>query len=149
MSAAAFRTALEAGDLATLCGLWAKASPHLPQPKSEAEAEIVMHRARTESRAVSLRARAWSHRWLTERQLPSGLPDELRPKAERLCPIVVEGVGIAVMARSPLFRSVAAEMQQAMSDAVADAYASGRKDPAFVSARIKEARERTAKALLG
>lgn len=140
---------MEDGDVAALRGLWAKAAPHLPQPANDAQAEIVMHRARTESGSISLRARAWSHRWLTERQLPSGLPDELRPKAERLFPIVAEGVGIAVRASSPLFRSAAAEIQQAMSDAVADAYAEKRTDPAFVTARMQEARERTAKALFG
>jgi hypothetical protein len=149
MSASAFRIALEAGDLATLRGLWASAAPHLPQPASDAEAEIVMHRARTESGAVTLRARAWSHRWLTERNLPSGLPDHLRPKAERLFPIVAEGVMISVKARSEIFRPAAAQIERAMSDAVADAYADGRKDPVFVRARMAEARARTAKALFG
>jgi hypothetical protein len=149
MSVAAFRRALEDGDLAALRGLWAKAAPHLPQPNSEAEAEIVMHRARTESAAITCAARAWSHRWLIERQLPSGLPDALRPKAERLYPIVAEGVGIAVKASSPIFRSAAAEMQQAMSNAVADAYAEGRRDPTFVRLRMDEARQRVAKALFG
>lgn len=149
MSASEFRRALEDGDIAALRGLWAVAAPHLPQPKSDAEAEIVMHRARTEAASVSLAARAWSHRWLVERQLPSGLPDALRPKAEQLCPIVAEGVGISVRARSPIFAPAAAEMQRAMEGAVADAYADGRRDPAFVRARMAEARERTAKALFG
>jgi hypothetical protein len=147
MSAAEFRQALEAGDIAALRGLWATAAPHLPQPASDAQAEIVMHRARTETASITMRARAYSHRWLTERQLPSGLPDALRPKAERLFPIISEGVGIAVKARSPLFRSAAAEIQQAMSDAVADAYAAKRTDPAFLAERMREARDRTAKAL--
>jgi hypothetical protein len=149
MSAAAFRQALAAGDVKALRAIWAADMPHLPQPQSDADAEIVMHRTRTETACLPLDARAWSHRWLTERSLPSGLPDALKPKAERLYPVVQEGVLIGVKARSEIFRPAAAEIQRAMENAVADAYAERRTDPAFVSAQMKAARERTAKALFG
>ena len=149
MSGAAFRSLLEAGDVDALRGAWARVAPHLPQPESHEQAEIVMHHARTSSGSISFKARAWSHRWLSERDLPSGLPDGLRPPAERLYPRIAEAVGIAVKASNPYLKDAAAEVQQAMSDAVEDAYAGGRKDQIFVRARMEEAKARTYKALFG
>lgn len=147
--AAQFRQCLQDGDLAALRGLWAQVMPHLPQPQTDAQALIVMHRARTEAQSVTFRARAWSHRWLTERALPSGLPDGLKPRAERLYPVIVDAVGICVKASSELMKPAARMIQQAMSDAVADAYAEGRKDPVFVRQRMKEARGRVVDRLFG
>lgn len=149
MSASAFRRALEEGDLKALRGIWAKAAPHLPQPQNDEQAEIVMHRTRTEATSVHFRFRAWSHRWLTERNLPSGLPDMLRPKAERMYPRVVEGVGISVNFRSSILKPAATEIRTAMEAEVEDAYAHGRTEPGFVKARMEEARARTLKALFG
>lgn len=143
-----FRQALEQGDLAALRRFWAERAPHLRQP-DEVQAEIVMHRARTEAQSVSLKARAYSHRWLTERDLPSGLPDELKPSAERLFPRVVGAVGISVNFRSELLRPAIAEIRGAMEGAVNEAYADGREDPAFVTTRMNEARARTMRALFG
>lgn len=145
-----FRQCLEDGDLDGLRGIWAEAAPHLPQGMSDAQAEIVMHRARTEAASITLRARAYSHRWLCERNLPSGLPDDLKPKAERMYPRLVDAVGISVKARSPDFRPAALMIQTAMSDAVEEAYADGRgADIPFVRKRMREARARTLNKLFG
>lgn len=139
--AAEFRRCLEQCDVAAIRRLWAHVSPHLPQPASDTEALATIHRARTETKSIPLKLRAYSHRWLAERNLPSGLPDELRPAAERMYPRVVEAVGISVNAKSEWLRPVARAMQGAMSDAVMDAYAHGKTDPVFVKARMMEARE--------
>ena len=149
MSAAAFRALLEAGDVGALRTAWGRVAAHLPQPETQEQAEVVMHHARTSSESISFKARAYSHRWLTERALPSGLPDELRRPAERLYPKIAEAVGISVGVSNPLFKPAAQEVQKAMSDAVEDAYAEGRKDPVFVQARMQEAREKTWRSLFG
>lgn len=150
MSSGEFRALLIAGDVQGLRGLWEVAMPHLPQPKSYAEAEKVMHITRTQTASIPLRPRAYSHRWLTERNLPSYLPDELKPKAERMYPVVVEGVGIFVKpSNNAYLRPAQLEVQTSMEHAVADAYAEGRTDPEFVKARMAEAKDRTMRALFG
>lgn len=138
------RDLLEAGDVEGLRAAWAAQSPHLPQ-MDRAGAEIAMHRARTEAESVSLKARAYSHRWLTDRGLPSGIPDRLKPSAERLYPTVASGVGISVSFRAGGMEAEAAVIRSAMSDAVEEAYADGRTDPAFVRARMSQAKTRTMK----
>lgn len=144
-----FRRCLVELDVAGIRRLWAFVSPHLPQPESDKDALISLHMARTQSSLVELKLRAYSHRWLLDTGYPSGLPDELKPKAERLYPKLVGAVGIAVRASSEFMRPVAAEVQKAMSDAVAEAYADGREDPAFVQERMFEARSRVRRKLLG
>ncbi len=149
MSAASFRTLLQAGDVNALRKAWTQVAPHLPQPASYEQAEIVMHHARTQAGTITLKARAWSHRWLVERDLPSGLPDDLKPQAERLYPRVAEAVGISVRTRNAYFQPAAAEAQKAMEGAVEQCYADRRTDPAFVKARMAEAKDKTYKALFG
>lgn len=144
-----FRALLEAGDIDGLRRHWAAAMPGLPQPDSREKAEIAMHYARTTAESIALRARAWSHRWLSERGLPTGLPDELRPKAERMFPAVAEAVMISVNFSNPLLKPAAAEVRRAMEGAVMDCYTSGKREPGFVTARMNEARERTLRALFG
>jgi hypothetical protein len=74
----------------------------------------------------------------------------LKPSAERLYPVAVHAVGVSVNAASPLLRPIAAKVERAMSDAVAEVHADGRLlDGALVKARMAEARERTIKQLLG
>lgn len=147
---AAFRRALEDGDIKRLRGMWAQLAPHLPQPESEEAAEIVMHLARTEATSIGFKFRAYSHRWLSERGLPSGLPDELRPRAERIEPIQALAVGISYTFRTPHLKPAAEEVRRSMEHAVLDAQAEGRlSDAPFVMARMGEARDRTLKALFG
>lgn len=150
MSALAFRNLLEIGDVEGLRAFYAQHCPAMPQPATSDQAEIVMHRARTEAESVTLRARAYSHCWLTERDLPSGLPDVLKPRAERMFPRVIESVGISVNFRSPWMQGAEDEVRGSMEHAVLDAYADGKQgDPAFIKQRMAEAKTRTMRALFG
>jgi hypothetical protein len=135
-----FRAALEALDIALLRKVWAHAMPHLPQLQTDEQALTAAHLARTAASSVRFKARAYSHAWLLERGLPSQLPDKLRPRAERLFPRVVDAVGIAVRAMNPDHKPLARMIERAMSDAVADCYANGDRDPNIIKARMREAR---------
>jgi hypothetical protein len=108
-----------------------------------------MHIARTETKSLSLKLRAWSHRWLTERGHPSHLPDDLKPKAERMHPVIAEGVMVAVLAQTEEMKPFAKRLEREMSNAVEDAYANGDTAPAIVRKRMQEARSRTYRELLG
>jgi hypothetical protein len=137
-----FRAALEAGDVRLCRRMWSAFMP--PQPEPE-HAETAMHMARTAAETVSFKARAWSHRWLTERGSPSQLPDRLKPSAERLYPRIAEGVGISVDLHKPGML----EVRTAMEAVVADSYANGDTDPAVVRSRMAEVRKRTIRQLFG
>lgn len=128
---------------------WIELFPGMPQPRSYEAAETAMHMARTGAATVQFSKRAYSHRWLTERDLPSQLPDELKPNAEQLCPVVQDCVGISVNTSSPLLVPAMIEVRGAMETAVEVAYADGQRDPAFVKARMFEAREKTIRQLFG
>lgn len=135
-----FRRCLTDLDVAQARRLWAHVNPHLPQPRSDGETLIMLHHARTQAKSVAFKLRAYSHAWLVERSLPSGLPDELRPPAERIYPRVVEAVGIAVVAGSPERTEHARAVRSAMENAVLESYADGVRDPAIIKARMGEAR---------
>lgn len=142
-----FQAALERGDVQA-CSRAAKILfPHLPQPAEHAEAS--MHMARTQMPSITFAKRAYSHAWLTERRLPSQLPDELRPKAQRLYPVVVDAVFVSANSNSPSLRPAAKIVQQAMSDAVEDAYANGDREPGLIRELIGQARRKTWKQLIG
>jgi hypothetical protein len=143
--AAEFRRCLDDCDVVALRQLWAHCFPHLPQPRTDVGALIILHRARTEANSSSLKKWAYSHRWLEDNGHQSGLPDHLKPAAERIYPKIVDAVGISVRSLSRRHREEARALQSVMSDAVADAYADGRKDPVFVKARMMEAREKILK----
>jgi hypothetical protein len=148
--ASQFRQALQDGDLVALRGVWATAMPHLPQPADDADAEAVMHRARTEAECVTLRGRAWSHRWLTERGLPSGLPDELKPRAERIRPRVIEAVGVSLNFRADWMAPAKPIVTKVVTDAIEDAYAgSAAPDPAKLRTRMDEVRAAEMRRLFG
>jgi hypothetical protein len=144
-----FRRCLEALDVAAQRKLWRHVSPHLAQPKNDAEALVTIHHARTQAASIPLKLRAYSHRWLCDHGYPSGLPDDLKPSAERIYPRVVESVGISVNFGSPVLAPVAAEVRGAMEHAVLDAYADKRTEPAFLRTRMQEARETTMRKLVG
>jgi hypothetical protein len=139
----AFRQALEDGDAGRLAVLWRAAYPNLPQSKTDAETEMVLHRARSEAESVTLAKRLYSHAWLAERGLPSGLPEELRPPVERRESVIVPAVGIAVKARSPERVELARAVEAAMAAAAAECHAYGIIDRPRVAARMWEARART------
>lgn len=143
---AEWRQLLEDGDYEGLRKAWKIASPHLKQPDRR-EAEITMHMARTAAELVSMKARFYSHQWLTERLLPSHLPADLLAEYER--PRIAEGVGISVNFHSALMKPAAIEVRGAMETAVNECYADGRTQVPFVRERMHEARDKTLKALFG
>jgi hypothetical protein len=145
----AFRRCLEDLDVALMRRLWSKFIPHFEQPSSDADALMMMHHARTQAESVSFTNRAYSHSWLRERGFPSGLPDELKPRAERLYPRVVTAVGISVNASSPEFKPAALIIRRSMEDAVNECYADGVEDPTLVKKRMDEARIKTIDKLYG
>src|SRR4030095_5489628 len=130
------RRCLETCDVPGIRTLWQSLAPHLPQPTDDAQVVATIHYARTLARSIRMRERAYSHRWLVDAGYPSGLPDHLRPRAERLYPRIVEGVGVAVQTRAPL----ALAIRDAVSNAVLECYADGKTEPTVVRARMHEAR---------
>jgi len=144
-----FRAALESLDVPLLRKMWGHIAPNMPQPESDEVALQTAHYARTIS-PFPFKLRAYSHAWLMERNLPSGLPDHMRPRAQRLYPITVGSVGIAVKGSTELGRAAAPQIRAVMEDAVHEAYADGHKDqPAIVKGRMMEARKWAIKKLFG
>lgn len=117
----------------------------MPVPETRFDALVALHLARTTARSIPIRLRAYSHRWLLDRNYPSQLPDRLKPRAERLYPQAIGAVGISVNSKYPV---VQAAIQNAMSNAVLEAYADGHQDdPEVVKARMQEARSRERRGL--
>jgi hypothetical protein len=141
-NAAEFRRCLIELDVVGICELWFHVAPGMPQPKNNGEALITLHLARTRAESVPDRLRCYSHAWLSERGLPSGLPDQLKPKAARLYPHKVEAVGVAVKALTAASIPLARATEKAMSDAVAECYADGITDTAVIKARMEAARRK-------
>lgn len=146
---AELKRCLEQCDIAAIRRLAKHIWPHLPQPKTDGEALMSIHHARTQARNINLRLRAYSHCWLVDRGLPSGLPDELKPKAERMYPRVVSAVGISIGGISEIGQMIAPIIQRSMSDAVLECYADNKMNPEFVKKRMQEARKNTMRRLLG
>ena len=144
-----FRRCLEECDTKSFRSISATVSPHLPQPDNDSEALITIHMARTQSESIAFRLRAYSHRWLTDQGLPSQLPDQLKPKAERIYPKIVQAVGISVNMSSPELQPAAKLIEHAMGQAVEDCFANGDTDPVLVSLRMAEAQKAERKALFG
>lgn len=140
-----FREALANLDVDLMLKAWAATCPHLPAPKTRPDALAALHMARTAAESMSLQDRAYSHRWLTERRLPSQLPDALRPSAERLYPVRIEAVGISVNSK---YAVVEKAIRGAMEEVVADCYANGDKAPEIVKPRMMEARARERRGLM-
>lgn len=131
-------------DVQRATAVWAAVAPGLPAPRNGDEALVALHMARTAARCVPFRLRAWSHRWLAERGLPSRLPDAMRPNAERMYPRIVDAVGIAVKSR---FAEVVTAVRGAMEHAVNDCYANGDREPGIVRPRMLDARARELRGL--
>lgn len=140
-----FRACLEVCDVDTLLRIWAQTHPHLPAPKNREQALIVMHHARTVANSVSERGRFYSHAWLRERLLPSGLPDHMKPKAERLYPVKVGAVGVSVSALNGQKTERHLFVEKRMSLAVEDAYANGDRDPVLVKKLMMDAKAKAQK----
>lgn len=146
---AEFRRCLVDLDIAAMRRLWQHVSPHLPQPKTDEQTLAALHLARTQARSIPPRLRAYSHHWLTERGLPSQLPDNMRPKAERWYPTVVEAVGISVNAKSELLKPIVPLLRSEMENSVLETMADGVKDPSIIKARMLEAKSSAARRLVG
>lgn len=101
--------------------------------------------ARTQAQTIPPHLRFYSHRWLLDHGLPSQLPDRLRPAAERMYPRKVDAVGVAVRSQVPEVRTA---ITGAMSNAVADCYANGDRDPEVVKPRMMAARARERRGLM-
>lgn len=148
---AEFRRCLVECDVAGARKLWRHIAPHLPQPKTDYETLAIIHNARTQMDiGVTMKQRAYSHRWLLDNELPSSLPDHLKPYAERLYPRVVEAVGIAVKAGSPERAPLAAEIRKAMEEVAGNCMAERpRKSAEHIRSLMATARARMYKKLLG
>lgn len=128
-------------DVVQVRKLWQHIAPHLPQPETDKDALVSLHYARTLARFVPFRLRAYSHCWLTDQALPSGLPDHMRPRAQRLYPRIVGAVGTASHAGPGLKTAFNRAIEGVMRDAVLEAYADGHsQQPEIVKARILEKR---------
>lgn len=149
MAQSEFRQLLEQGDARALVDAWGRLFPNMPKPETLEAAETTMHMARTAAESVKFRYRAYSHAWLLERGLPSQLPEELRPPAQRIYPVIVEAVIVGKPTMPKWLSPVADEMQQAMIYAVEDCYANGDRDPELVRLRMDEARDRVQRQTLG
>jgi len=140
------RRCLETCDVDGAVSVWRKVNPHLPVPSDPLAA---LHMARTSSESIPLKLRAYSHKWLIERGLPSLLPDKLRQPAERLYPVVAQTVGISVNYTNKIFAPVAELVRGSMEYAVLETFGDGERDPSVVKARMMEAKNRTLKKLVG
>lgn len=138
------RLYLETQDVAGLRKLWAHMAPHLPQPKSDYEVQVMMHSARTQSVSLAFKARAYSHRWLLANGLPSGLPNALQPRAEQADFKFAFGVGIAMKVASsdPAKKALAHSIQTAMGRAIEDAFAEKKTGMSFLRRQMADARDR-------
>lgn len=146
---AEFRQALEALDLIKLRRMWKHIAPQFPQPETDAMALAIAHHSRTLARSIPERLRCYSHCWLIDRGMTSGLPVLMRKKAEQMFPRVVDAVGISIGGTSEISRAIKPHVMRAMTDVVKDCYANGDRDPAIVKPRMFEARQSTIKKLLG
>lgn len=144
----AYREALETLDVSAMRTLAAATFPHLPIG-SDSDVLASMHMARTQSDAIRMLKRAWSHRWLTERGLPSQLPDHLRQSAEQMCPRVAQAVGLSVGFSMPELRPAGELIRGAMEDVVENAFADGKTETDYLRPRMREAMMRERKALFG
>jgi hypothetical protein len=72
-----FRRCLESLDVQGMKKLWKHVAPHLAD-ENDSHVLYSMHLARTEMKSLPLRAKLYSQRWLNERGLGSGMPNDNR-----------------------------------------------------------------------
>lgn len=115
-------------DVTAFRRLWRHIASHLMQPADDKQALALMHRARTETIFMPVRMRAYSHRWLLDHGLPSGLPDTLKPSAERMYPRIATMVGTSVNFTAKSLRPVGDEIEATLSIEILDAFATDKPD---------------------
>lgn len=147
---AELRDALERGDAGAVRSIYHRLYPAMPQPTDHSEDMVVLHQARTAAESVSLAKRLYSHAWLTERGLQSGLPNALRPPAEQRQGRVVAAVGVSYGSKSrrPDRVEEAAEIERVMARAAGDLIREGITDRARIAPAMWAARERFIKGRL-
>lgn len=146
--AAEFRRCLAELDVEAMKKLWQHVAPGLPQPRNDTQVLVMMHRARTEARSSKFAHRAYSHRWLVDNGHESGLPDALKPTAERLYPKVVGAVGLSVNFSNKWLRPLGLIITKAMNEAIMHEYAFDRvPDPAQVKRAMFAAKDAAVKGL--
>jgi hypothetical protein len=134
-------------DVARARQAWADVAPGFPQPESDYETLVCLHMARTSAQSIPTALRVYSHQWLEDRDLPSQLPEELKPKQESR---IVSAVGISVTARDPEMEPLARVIRNAMESGVWDAVEDGKlEDSNYVKARMAERRGQALKKLFG
>lgn len=144
-----FRLYLEECNTEAVRKIWSVVFPDITQPATDYEILIVLHMTRTKTQSLRFRYRAYSHSWLIERDLPSMLPDNLRLRAERIYPRIVEGVGISINTTSSIIKPALSIIQKSMSDAVLECYDDKNTDVSFIKQRMQETRVDTMKKLFG
>ena len=125
------RRILEQMDVGSAHKNWAQLFPGLPPPKNYAETRAALHVARTKAESCRLADRLYSHHWLTERDLPSKLPEKFRPWWDGTK--IVSGVGVVVRASNERFKDRATAIREAMEQAILEMYDAGIEDPIKVS----------------
>lgn len=131
--------ALAALDVGWFRRAWSTLFPAFPPPASDAETLQTIHFARTQAASLPLAKRIYSHAWLEDRGLPSGLPDELRPeRPERRIALAV-GVIVQPLRLAP---ADAKDLERVMAQAGGEAIEAGITDPREISRAMWAARER-------
>jgi vacuolar-type H+-ATPase subunit C/Vma6 len=145
---AAFLDCLKTLDVGLMRKLWRHLRPNQDQPQGDAETLATLHLARTECRALKANLRMYSHSWLTERALPSLLPDHMRASAMRMYPITARAVGISVNSKASVFKPALLAVRTAMETAVKESFADNDSDD-MMKRHMEEARHRALGKLLG
>lgn len=128
-------------DAALAMRIWKHERPDAPQPENIHQATMMLHYARTVLNNIPHKERFWSHRWLIDNNYPSGLPDHLKAKAERMYPTAVGAVGIASGSGPGSKGPFNYAIEKVMCDAVLEMEADGHKlDSPVVKARMLEKR---------
>lgn len=137
-------------DVAGYRRLWRHIAPHLPQPTDDKQAAAMLHHARTQSTKLPLKLRAYSHRYLLDHGLPSGLPDHMKPKAERLYPVVREMVGLSINYSAAFLKPAADEIRSTLEIEVLDAFSGTRTvDHSKLRAHLLDTKDRAQQQLIG
>lgn len=150
---AAFRRCLEDVDVAGMRKLHAHVMPHVPAG-SDKDILVSIHHARTQAESMPMKARAWSHRWLLDHGYPSGLPDHLKPTAEREYPRVVEATGFTMNFGSQIMREILAPIvplvSKAVEEVILDEYSGAvvRRDHNRIRGRVLETKRKAVQQLV-
>lgn len=132
-------------DIEGIRTLWNYISPNIRVPEDDADVLIQIHMARTATERIPFRFRAYSHKWLTERTIPSFLPDEMKPRAERMYPRIVSAVGVCVATIGNKKNDYHHAVSTALCDVVENFYADGVEDPVLIKAAMKEVHDKLRK----